>query len=142
MQDVIEGSDVCRRRTALFTAGVVLTTLHALSGWTFGAVLTGIAHGNLQGARRWLEAQGFSLVDFLLSWASLVGGFYMVLNTALLIACAGAWFGSRAWTWMLMVLSVVASVTSGPLSLAVAAITVFGAAQVLDQSRPFPSDPG
>jgi hypothetical protein len=136
----VDESDVCRPRTPLFVAGVLLTGLHALVGWFIGMVLVGFSLGRFAAIRSWVEAQDLRLLDLALSVAGLVGTYYLLLSSVQLVACAGAWFGSRAWTWALALTAVLALPSSGPVSLVLALVTVKGAAQVLDQSRPFPTD--
>lgn len=136
----MDESDVCRPRTPLFTVGVLLTGLHALAGWCVGTVLIGVSQGKFESVRAWIEAQELRLLDLALSFAGLVGTYYLLVSTVQLIACAGAWFGSRLWTWVLMLSVLIALPSGGPVSLVVAVVTMLGAAQVLDQSRPFPPD--
>jgi len=136
----MDESDVCRPRTPLFATCVLLTGLHALVGWLVGALLVGLSLGRFPWARTWIEAQDLALLDLALSVAGALGTYYLLLSSVQLVACAGAWFGSRAWTWVLALTAVLALPSSGPVSMALAVVTVKGAAQVLDQSRPFPSD--
>lgn len=140
MSQQLEERDVCRPRTPLFAVGVLLTGLHALAGWALGAALVGITLGELPGLQTWAEARDLGLLDLALAFAGKVGAYYLALSTLQLIACAGAWFGSRGWTWTLVLLALLGLPSSGPVSFAVAVVTVVGAVQVLDQSRPFPTN--
>lgn len=140
MKEPLEERDVCRPRTGLFAVGVLLTGLHALVGWVVGATLVGVALGELPAVREWVEARDVGLLDLALSFAGAVGAYYLALSTLQLVACAGAWFGSRGWTWTLLLLALLGLPSSGPVSFVVAVVTVLGAMQVLDQSRPFPTD--
>jgi len=142
MNEPVEESDVCLPRTGLFAVGVLLTGLHALVGWTVGAALVGIAMGELPAVRGWVEARDVGLLDLALSFSGVVGAYYLALSTLQLIACAAAWFGSRGWTWGLLLLALAGLPCSGPVSFVVAVVTVLGAMQVLDQSRPFPKGEG
>ena len=134
--------DVCRPRTPLFTAGVLLTGLHALFGWLAGATLTCIALGTFPAAQAWIEAWELRLLDQALALAGLVGAYYLGLSSLQLLACFGAWFGARGWTWTLALLALFGLPSSGPISCFIAAVTVLGAMQVLDQSRAFPPPGG
>lgn len=135
----LEESDICRSRTSLFTLGVILTALHALLGWLIGAALLAISRGRLPALRERLEGQGLWIYDAALTWAGVAGAVSILFCSLQLVACGGAWSGSRGWTWTLLVTSVVGCVSSGPVSLVISAVTVFGAVQVLDQSRPYPA---
>ncbi len=139
-EPALERRFLCRPRTPLFTAALILTAVHALFLWVAGALLVNLAWGTLPGLRAWIEERDFFLGNLLLSLAPWLGLFYLALATLQLLACAGAWYRSRAWTWTLLLLALLSLPTSGPLSVLLALLMIPAAAQVLDQSRPFPRD--
>ena len=119
-------------RPTMLAIGIALQALHAvlgaflygLGGLIVGGVL-GVSLTDVAIFQVWplslLAAAGAALFAFA------VGFFLFVLYT-----CWRAWEGDRPWLWVLIVVSLLGLLSTGPLSVIVGAMTLVGAWQHLE----------
>lgn len=129
-----------RPRTPLFTVGLVLSQLHALAGLAAGVAMILFAAGRYPEEAQRVAAYWPPVTEFLVNWSKWLGPVYAGLSGIQLLAGVGAWFGMRTSTWVLAIVGIPAFWLSGPVSLVINVTVILGAAQVLDQSRPYPAD--
>ena len=132
------------QRPVVLSAGILLTALltSCYLALTFLAGIVGL------GAGGYALAQGEDTLGLgLLMGAGAVAFLgWTLLLLLLLYACARAWNGSRGWTTVLLIVSVLGLLNPGPISLPIQVLTIVGAALALNQAnvtpRPLTSEPG
>lgn len=119
-------------RPTMLSIGIALQALHAvLAAFLYGlgglvaAGALGISLAEVAVFQVWplsvLAAVGAALFAFAV-------GFYLFV----LYTCWRAWEGERTWLWVLIVVSMLGLISTGPLSVIVGVMTIVGAWQHLE----------
>ena len=125
-------------RPALLAIGLLLQALNAALAallYGLGALMTTGLMGFSLAAVPLFQVWPFSLVVALGAVFFLVAlGFHLFV----LYTCWRAWGGDRTWLWVLIVVSVLGLVSTGPVSVVIGVVTIVGAwqqLQALDRRR-------
>lgn len=119
-------------RATLLAAGIVLQALHAVLA-AFLYLLGGLLAAGMLGVSL-LELSVFQMWPFSVLAALGATLFFVAVGfqALMLYTCWRAWQGERTWLWILIGLSALGLLNTGPVSAVVGVLTIVGAWQQLD----------
>jgi hypothetical protein len=127
------------KRPGLLTFGIVLTVLHALMMMAvFVFVLLTVMGVATVGM---VEAPSSEMlpIGIVFSLGGFVIGFFVLFYAAVLWVCYSSWGGSRLGLALLIGLSGLGLINSGPISAVIGVLTIIGCVQAWERSPKFAS---